>query len=1709
MLHLYAFETTKIENNKINDMKYTIHNNRLIQEININFIHFISICIFYGTKIFNKDNFNLIFNLILTIYKNLSIYMKKFELYILRCILSLVLINFMINISKIKKQNHKNETEYGIFTIFKLITFFLFLISIVSCVYLCAKFNFKINNKILDTDKTKLHMYTVQTNNSTPTYYPESKYNYKIPDTILTECNNTNIWEITEPILEWNKKITQITLMADTGASLCAINAEFARKHFPSSEIKNCKNIPCKVAGNGILELTQYVDITFVNPTTHQQIITIEFYLIPGLMYNYLASLYLIRKLNWKFIKDEHTAYTHEASEDESFGSCNNWDDNNFHVAMPHKTERIHYMYSKNDTPYQYYLNQCTTFQAFGTQLNTITRVHDGTSDRLIEPKFILNISNFQASEKEIEKAKKLTHDRLFKPINLEHLRQRSMKLYNRMQYLCNNKYKHVWAQHQFHISELKNRVFKIELKDEYKDKKIYMPQYHLNEDKRLVALYHTMKNIENGLFEPNYTSIHNVPMIVVKKKKDSRLRPAYDLRKLNSVTKDMKAHIPSYNYLFELLRGKGLFTVSDMKNFFENIPLRKSDTDLVTVTTPLGRYNLTRATYGFKNIATYAQEISNDLVNNLGRCGAFIDDVFIKHTQYPTDDELLDQAEQFFERVSDLGTLLHPEKTYFFVPEVEFLGYIFNQQGHRPHKKYINKILNLGIPRTKKQLRAFIGLVQYIARYVHQLHEWTYWLSFLTRDNLAEKPSDESIKLAVHTLKDKVSKIKLLYHPTDDGTFLVQTDASKHAIGAVLYQRQFDRKIKKYQWKIIEFFSKQIDRHLIQQPIMVKECLAISYACNHWKHFLLRKKFYIDTDHKNLIAMFDPDDAKAPKMSQKQIFATLRNAISMFHFELAHSPGTDLVLADWLSREGNKTNDIGLNTEIISDIMSNKTNNKNIQYIKNNITKKYTNKQINNNNIHTLYYKPFQNKTIQTKYKNMQSQIKNLRKTAHFNINLFQQNINMIENIKDISSRYDKNKITIDNIDLTNFNIHYINTYGYITPHNRININKNEHIMINKMKNNTLTRLMNHKLQSLNKQFIHLIRDIQNNTINKYNSRIRIDYTINDILKTYQIYTINKKIPNYNTNEQMIRKSTRPRVKPVQFWNQKTLTEKLKLNDTNDDTDSESDSESESDDVYEKNINNKNIKKKINMPKLTYEINKHNITFPYNVTCDLLNSVYNKLFTSDEYEKILTNENLRKLQYNDVIYQQIFKLITNKNDKNASNYLKKHYPRLLHHTKNDQFIIINNILYKKPDTNKTQERICIPIKLIHTILEYEHAHNHINHPGTTSMIRLLSNKYYWYKMNEDITNYTKQCNICQFGKGSRRHKVGTLAPLTAQSRGEIVHFDFAGPFFKKISILVMVDHYTGQVVLHPCPNQSAESVVSALLTAWYPRHGLPQTLLTDRGKAFENHANAILYKALGIRKVFTSAYHPQTNAKAERVVQEVKKGLRLAKIQLDDKPQFDKKKLTDTERNFFVRQITVLLPAIEFAINQRIHSVTLVSPNMLTYGRNLRDITDYKLARKQLEKLPSQYDNISKYQIVKQIKAMLDLVKNKHVHNYKKYIIYMKTQYDIDKYDVEYNKNDLVAYFVGDRSVGNRKKLSRKYTGPWKVIKHLRPNTVKIINPETKQKLVVHTATLKPYKKEHFTSYLEQKETARAKENEKNKNKKPPKNKNKKRKGR
>ena len=188
--------------------------------------------------------------------------------------------------------------------------------------------------------------------------------------------------------------------------------------------------------------------------------------------------------------------------------------------------------------------------------------------------------------------------------------------------------------------------------------------------------------------------------------------------------------------------------------------------------------------------------------------------------------------------------------------------------------------------------------------------------------------------------------------------------------------------------------------------------------------------------------------------------------------------------------------------------------------------------------------------------------------------------------------------------------------------------------------------------------------------------------------------------------------------------------------------------------------------------------------------------------------------------------------------------------------------------------------------------------------------------------MNEDIRHFVQCCPECQCGKGHKAYKRGALQPLEAHSHGEVVHFDFAGPFYKKLHILVMVDHYTGATMFYPCSSENTENVVFGLIHKWIPAHGVPAKVVTDRGSGFIAHANKLVHKYLGIHKVFTSAYHLQSNAMAERRVQEMKKAFRLINISLDD--HFTKEYTNDSFTTQLVNVIILLLPSVQFSSTKK-----------------------------------------------------------------------------------------------------------------------------------------------------------------------------------------
>ena len=356
----------------------------------------------------------------------------------------------------------------------------------------------------------------------------------------------------------------------------------------------------------------------------------------------------------------------------------------------------------------------------------------------------------------------------------------------------------------------------------------------------------------------------------------------------------------------------------------------------------------------------------------------------------------------------------------------------------------------------------------------------------------------------------------------------------------------------------------------------------------------------------------------------------------------------------------------------------------------------------------------------------------------------------------------------------------------------------------------------------------------------------------------------------------------------------------------------------------------------------------------------------------------------------------------------------------------------------------------------------------------------LIKEKFYWYKWQTDTKRYVQQCEQCQTAKGHKFHTRGKLAPIITNHFNETVHLDFLGPFHGALNVLLIADNFTGYTMLIPTFGQTAADVIKAIWNNWRPIHGLPRKCLTDRGKGFISELNQRFYSTFGIKGLFTSGYHAQTNAKAERRVQEAKKAIRLINTTLNGE-------LTDKHNKVnAVNEIKLLLPSIQFELNQKPFTYSGISPNMLIRGENLNDVADVAAALESIKKAAKIKKFKDSYQTLKMLKQSLTLVKQRFNQKRYYYISRVKINFDKKKKPDKFKINDKVLYYVGERNYP-MKKIRSRFTGPFRIIARIgddTSNTVKIYNDETQEEMTTHVEKLKKYNTNTFTpekDYLNQ----------------------------
>src|SRR5256886_9126577 len=168
-----------------------------------------------------------------------------------------------------------------------------------------------------------------------------------------------------------------------------------------------------------------------------------------------------------------------------------------------------------------------------------------------------------------------------------------------------------------------------------------------------------------------------------------------------------------------------------------------------------------------------------------------YLDDLNVYSRSF---DEHLSHLRDVFDRLRQAGLKLNPEKCKFVTSELVFLGHVIDSQGIRTDPEKIEKVKKFPIPKTITQLRSFLGLASYYRKFIRDFSRIAGPLNKLLKKNVNFQWTLQQ-QQAFDYLKDRLITSPILIYPDWTKEFILFTDASTFALGAILSQKDFRTK--------------------------------------------------------------------------------------------------------------------------------------------------------------------------------------------------------------------------------------------------------------------------------------------------------------------------------------------------------------------------------------------------------------------------------------------------------------------------------------------------------------------------------------------------------------------------------------------------------------------------------------------------------------------------------------------------------------------------------------------------------------------------------------------------------------------------------------------------------------------------------------------------------------------------------------------------
>ena len=367
-----------------------------------------------------------------------------------------------------------------------------------------------------------------------------------------------------------------------------------------------------------------------------------------------------------------------------------------------------------------------------------------------------------------------------------------------------------------------------------------------------------------------------------------TKWRVCIDYRKLNAATKKDHFPLPFIDQILDKLSGQGFYCFLDGYSGYNQLAIHPDDQEKTTFTCPFGTYAFQRMPFGLCNApATFQRCMMAIFSDFIGESmEVFMDDFSVFG---PSFDACLEHLTQILDVCVKKRLVLSWEKSHFMVREGIVLGHLVSSKGLEVDKAKVEVIQDLALPTSIRELRSFLGHVNFYRRFIQDFAKVSKPLTSLLckeKDFIIE----EEGKHAFMQLKQALVEAPILQSPNWDLPFEIMCDASDFAVGAVLGQR-IDKKPT-----AICYASKTLADAQLNYTTTEKELLAVVFALEKFRPYILGSKIIVYTDHAALKYLMSKKEAK-PRLIRWVLL------LQEFDLEIKDKKGSENSVADHLSR--------------------------------------------------------------------------------------------------------------------------------------------------------------------------------------------------------------------------------------------------------------------------------------------------------------------------------------------------------------------------------------------------------------------------------------------------------------------------------------------------------------------------------------------------------------------------------------------------------------------------------------------------------------------------------------------------------------------------------------------------------------------------------------------------------------------------------------